>query len=238
MDKFKNAEMDEAAFQEFFSSGEDHITFVVDTLEEAFGAEPGKQKALDFGCGVGRLALPLAKKYDHVTGVDISPSMLDEAKQNAAKFEQENLTWISSLDELKPTDLFDLVHCFIVFQHIRPHPGYQIVKQLVDHLQEGGTGALQFLYKREVSPFVRLLGWCRAHVPLFHPLINLMYGKPRDEPLMEKNVYDLNQILYILEQAGCADVRVRFQGNDALRNIFLFFRKKPAPVPYDDFYNS
>ncbi|MGA0333785.1 MAG: class I SAM-dependent methyltransferase, partial [Kiritimatiellia bacterium] len=117
MDRFKNSAMDEQAFADFFQSGEDHVSFVQDTLTQAFGDEPGKERALDFGCGVGRLALPLAKRYARVTGVDISPSMLQEAKKNAEKFGQQNLEWISTLDDLSASDRFDLIHCFIVFQH-------------------------------------------------------------------------------------------------------------------------
>lgn len=39
---------------------------------------------LEIGCGVGRLALPLAPQVASYTGVDIAPAMVDEARRRAA----------------------------------------------------------------------------------------------------------------------------------------------------------
>ena len=38
-------------------------------------------KILELCCGTGRLTIPIAKKGYHITGVDISHSMLDRAKE-------------------------------------------------------------------------------------------------------------------------------------------------------------
>ena len=65
--------------QEFFAKGEAEIAHV-----ERFCAplqRPGNRSlALDFGCGVGRLTRALALRYAQVIGVDISPSMLEQAR--------------------------------------------------------------------------------------------------------------------------------------------------------------
>jgi SAM-dependent methyltransferase len=39
-----------------------------------------RRRALDFGCGAGRLTQPLADRFDHAVGVDIAPSMIARAK--------------------------------------------------------------------------------------------------------------------------------------------------------------
>ena len=39
--------------------------------------------ALDFGCGVGRLALPLARRCRSVVGVDVSGGMLEKARSRS-----------------------------------------------------------------------------------------------------------------------------------------------------------
>ncbi len=36
-------------------------------------------KALDFGCGVGRLTQALADYFNEVAGVDVSPTMVNKA---------------------------------------------------------------------------------------------------------------------------------------------------------------
>ena len=62
----------------FFASGEAEISSVmaeVDSLGLAF--EPGR--ALDFGCGVGRLTRALGARFGEAHGVDIAPTMLDLA---------------------------------------------------------------------------------------------------------------------------------------------------------------
>lgn len=52
-----------------------------------FAAETGVRRVLDVGCGTGRLSLPLASGGLAVTGIDLTPAMLAEAKAKAAAME-------------------------------------------------------------------------------------------------------------------------------------------------------
>lgn len=65
---------------EFFSSGEQEVDmlFRFFTLDERL---PDKAECLDFGCGAGRLTRALSNRFDHVTGVDISPTMIHIARE-------------------------------------------------------------------------------------------------------------------------------------------------------------
>jgi len=64
---------------EFFAKGEAEIAHI-----EAHCApllRPRERRlAVDFGCGVGRLTRALATRYAQAIGVDISPSMLEQAR--------------------------------------------------------------------------------------------------------------------------------------------------------------
>ena len=64
---------------EFFAKGESEIAHI-----EAHCApllRPRERRlAVDFGCGVGRLTRALATRYAQAIGVDISPSMLEQAR--------------------------------------------------------------------------------------------------------------------------------------------------------------
>jgi SAM-dependent methyltransferase len=44
---------------------------------------PGAQ-VLDMACGTGNTSIPLARRGAHVTGVDIAPNLLDQARERAA----------------------------------------------------------------------------------------------------------------------------------------------------------
>jgi len=57
-----------------------HVRYVIKKLD----LKPGK-RFLDCACGIGRIALPLAKKGIRVTGVDIMQSYLDELAKKARR---------------------------------------------------------------------------------------------------------------------------------------------------------
>lgn len=56
----------------------------VDFLEQEINLKPGDQ-ILDLGCGAGRHSIELAKRGCDVTGVDVSPFMLEEARRRASQ---------------------------------------------------------------------------------------------------------------------------------------------------------
>ena len=56
---------------------------------------------LDIGCGAGRFSLALARQCQHVTGTDISPGMIDKARQHTQKKQINNVDFvICDWDEL------------------------------------------------------------------------------------------------------------------------------------------
>ena len=59
--------------------------FYANQAEEFIGRlelKPG-MKVLDVACGTGNLALPAAKTGASVTGVDIAPNLVEQARENA-----------------------------------------------------------------------------------------------------------------------------------------------------------
>src|SRR4051812_12164724 len=66
--------------EEFFATGEGVIGKIFLRLEK-LGVAITKGKALDFGCGLGRLTQALARKFEHVTGVDVSEEMIRRATE-------------------------------------------------------------------------------------------------------------------------------------------------------------
>lgn len=66
----------------------------VDFLERELALKPGAA-ILDIGCGTGRHSIELAKRGCRVTGLDLTPAMLDVARQHAQEAGVE-VRWIES----------------------------------------------------------------------------------------------------------------------------------------------
>ena len=121
----------------FFASGEAHIASVLDIITRHFGGMQSMSSALDFGCGVGRLVLPLSRRFEQVTGVDVSPTMIELARQRVG--DDPRIDFVHSLLAIEPSRRYDLVHSYIVMQHIRPKQGYPIISSLLDRVAPGGS---------------------------------------------------------------------------------------------------
>lgn len=234
-ERFRKGNLDENYLREFFESGQEHIDFLLDTIRSSVDPEFSPNNVLDFGCGIGRCAIPLTRVCQSVVGVDVSDSMLQQARQICVEQSIPNLKLVKVDDALSViSGPFDFIHAFLVFQHIRPTRGIRIFSRLIQLLADQGVGAVQFVYHREESTPARIMGRLRRSLPLFHNVVNVLYGKSFWEPLMEKNVYDLNQVLAILQRNRCGNLHVRFFGNAKLWSTILLFQKKKDYVPYDE----
>ena len=65
----------------FFERGRQEIDQIMDYTTNNLGLTVRRSRALDFGCGVGRLTQALASYFETVVGVDIAPSMLKGARK-------------------------------------------------------------------------------------------------------------------------------------------------------------
>jgi ubiquinone/menaquinone biosynthesis C-methylase UbiE len=76
-------------------------------------------EALDVACGPGLVACALAPYASHVTGVDLTPRMIEEAAATAARLGVSNVTWITgSATPLPfPDALFPVVLTRYSFHH-------------------------------------------------------------------------------------------------------------------------
>lgn len=64
-----------------------------DFVAHSFGLN-GTGRLLDLGCGTGQLAIPLAKYFEEVVGLDPEQDMLDEAVKQAEKIGVKNIKWV------------------------------------------------------------------------------------------------------------------------------------------------
>ena len=67
--------------EEFYRGGAEEIAAALARAEQ-LGVRRSRRRALDFGCGVGRITQALADHFERCDGVDISTSMLEAARLN------------------------------------------------------------------------------------------------------------------------------------------------------------
>ena len=225
-ERFHRGRMADADRDAFFDSGRAHVARVLDIVRERLDPGFAPARALDFGCGVGRVLLPLAERCAEVTGVDVSEAMLAEARRNCHDAGATNVRLVASDDALSRVEgSFDLVHSYIVLQHVPVRRGERFVALLAERLAPGGVGVFHVTYTRPLSPLGRVLYWARTRVPGAHALLNVALGRARDSPLMQVNAYSVTRLLELLRARGCGEVLVRFSEHAGSRGVLLFCRK-------------
>lgn len=203
-DEFRRDALDETALQKFFYSGEEHVEHIFKVLRQRFGLSSQPLLVVDYGCGTGRLTLPLARRSDQVVGLDISEGMLKEARKNTAKANLKNVEYrLVADDQLSVLpESVDLIHSFIVFQHIPRKRGEVIFRSLLSRLRPGAFGAMHFTLASNYSLSRRFVMALRHNVPLANQLLNLLKGKRLTEPRMLMELYSFPRLTDILFDAG------------------------------------
>ena len=216
----------------FFQSGEAHIDTILSIIRERLDPSFAPMRALDFGCGVGRLLLPLARRCRHVTGVDVSPSMLAEAQRNCDAAGANNVALVQGDDDLSAVEgQFDFVHTYIVLQHIPVERGEKLVRKLAAKLLPGGVGMFHVPYSAgRKRPVKKVLYWLRVNVPGGKWALNLLRGRALRSPVMQMNEYSVTRLLDTLWNEGCSEMHVRFSDHDGARGVLIFARKAEVPV--------
>lgn len=140
--------------EEFFKTGQEEIGNLFQYLD-AQNIQVKPTKALDFGCGVGRLTQALSHKFEEVHGVDIAESMIDLAKEynqqgNACQY-HVNVKADLSLFE---SSSFSFIYSSIVLQHMKPDYAKRYLLEFLRLLSPDGVLVFQIpsALKRK-SPF-------------------------------------------------------------------------------------
>jgi 2-polyprenyl-3-methyl-5-hydroxy-6-metoxy-1,4-benzoquinol methylase len=99
-------------------------------------------RVLDVGCGVGRWSRLLAARGASVTGIDVSPTMIAEARRRAtaAPLRGRCRFLVQDLAALQAGEKFDLVLSVTVLQHILDAAALRTsLERLAEHLDEEGV---------------------------------------------------------------------------------------------------
>lgn len=211
----------------FFATGDDHVVHVLDLISRAVSPGFVVNRVLDFGCGVGRLTIPFARYTKGAVGVDISASMLREARANAAHLKVANVVFLESDDELtKATGLYSLVHSYVVLQHVPLRRGMRLLGQLIDRIEPGGVGAFHVTYASQRSRGSRAFRRVRLLFPPLHWAVNVARGRPLRTPMMQMNLYDLGDVVRMVQTRGEARaIHTELTEHSGFLGAFILFRR-------------
>ena len=130
--------------EDFFESGKKEITGLFNWLNKNrininFG------KALDFGCGVGRLSNSLASMFSQVYGVDISSKMIELAKSYSYYPKNKLCFLVNKIDDsnIFPDHFFDFIYTDITLQHIEQNFALKYINSFLKKIKVNGIVIFQ-----------------------------------------------------------------------------------------------
>lgn len=188
--EFRADQIDEDRRKRFYETGVKDIAHVLSMFDTDFGARPTAGTALDIGCGVGRLSYAIAQVMPQVAGYDVSDSML----QIARTYAPANLTLSSTL----PSGVFSWINSYIVFQHIPPAEGLQLLKSCLAMASPGAFASIQITGWRDGgAPTKPLAGLRRKARMLLHRGEGMQV-----DPLIQMHDYNYSDVMRCFVEAG------------------------------------
>ena len=233
-DKFKGLHDDAARLEEFFETGRQHVESVMKIAGQLLpGFAP--RTVLDFGCGVGRLLVPFAATGCAVSGVDISEKMLSLTRENLALRGFKPVDLATSIPGLPAGAVYDLVHSFIVIQHIPVRDGVRAFGELLDRVAPGGVAALHVTYAVKAFWNETSVGSLWNHgkslilgSKLLTGLAEKLRGKRIVPPLPMGN-YPLNELFAGLHDRRFNSLVIR-PSLHGVRGLVIFATREPDPA--------
>jgi SAM-dependent methyltransferase len=209
--EFRSESITPEGIEAFYLSGRQYISKMIEDLIKLAG-EPPSGPALDFGCGVGRLTEAMA---DHVstTGLDVSPGMLAIARKRGGK---------AAYTETLPDGPFGWINSCIVFQHIAPQRGLNILEDLLARLAPGGMISIHITVWRDARHDRSVVtGWRRWRAERRYRA--WVRNLPVGEILMYD--YDLSKVIRLVNQAGIEEMTLVSTDHDGHHGVIILGRK-------------
>lgn len=175
---------------EFFETGKNEIKLVMKEID-SLGIRLPRRKALDFGCGVGRLTQAIAQEFDEVYGVDISLNMIDLANKYN-KYGGKCKYYLNEKGDLNLfcNDYFDFIYSSLVLMHIDPKYSLNYIKEFLRILSSDGLIIFQL---HSASKNYKVL-----------ILYKLSYIKCKllNRPFMESHYIEKDKVIELVNQNG------------------------------------
>lgn len=183
---------------EFFRTGKREIRGILEYVDQ-LGLSLLRQRALDFGCGVGRLSQALAGHFEHVVGLDIAESMVERAREYNCHGDRVDYL-VNTTDNLEVLESksFDFVYTNITLQHIPPVPAGKYIREFFRVLRPGGVAIFQVPNGRPYKPG-SVQAWLYT---LRRRHLRRIWKVARGRPAVEMHYIARQQVKCIVEESG------------------------------------
>ena len=216
----------------FFESGDALVASMFRAIELQLSPYFNPSAILEYGCGAGRLAIPLARRAARnaglVTAVDRSPAMLDAARREAGEHGVSNVQFRTPAELFSSGgQTFDFITCYFVMQRLPPDQGLPLLASLLDRLTPKGVAVFHIPFRSTASSALTALRWLRSAVPGMNALVNTARRRPAGEPFVRSYTYDLAAVFGVLKAGGIETMHLVFEPHEGLETALLYV-EKPA----------
>jgi ubiquinone/menaquinone biosynthesis C-methylase UbiE len=238
--EYHGLSIDHDKLQKFFAGGEQYRKALYKTIQRRVYPDFSPVRILDFGCGVGRILLPMAQHCESAVGLDIAGSMLNKAIEHSEQFGLENVTFELCDDSLVQAEgKFDFIHSIYVFQHIPCRRGYKLFRNLLKKLSPGGVAVIHLTYANDLSLIRNIIDWIKCHVPLTLNIVNMLHFRAPGTPMMEMHNYSINRLIRIVQEMKGANSYLHFTRVGPFRGVMMFIRMNdPDPSEFSELPES
>jgi SAM-dependent methyltransferase len=150
---------------EFLSTASEVLRAIEPELKRLPPGNPRNRRALEIGCGPGRLLRPMSRHFGEIHGVDVSDEMVRLARENLAGIPHAHAhaTPGDGLPQFAG-ESFDFVYSYAVFQHI---PSREVVFSYLNEIERvlklGGIARFQLNGLPETA--ARYDTWAGVRIP-------------------------------------------------------------------------
>jgi len=186
--------------EEFFATGRTEIALALESLT-ALGVTVRRGRALDFGCGVGRLTQALAEHFARVDGVDVAPSMIARARQWDSSDGRCQFI-LNESEDLRPlqNNHYDFIYSAITLQHIERPLIRGYLRAMIRKLAPGGV----LLFQLPSEPATRPKGWKKVKVLLPSALLRIIdVWRHGAQARMQMHGLGREEVETLLREGGC-----------------------------------
>lgn len=208
-DKFKKIHL-KGNESDFYQSGRVELEKLINMLNRNGLDSSSFKSCLEYGCGLGRVTVWLAQKFEQVLGCDISASHLSIAKQiiEQNRIQNISLKQINTFQDIEKLDKVDAIFSVIVLQHNPPPLIAEILRMLLRLLKPNGIAYFQ------------VPTYCIGYNFSIEKYINYI-RHPSEKHPMEMHVLPQRLIFQLLREENISIIEIREDNYVGARNQWL-----------------